>query len=377
MFEKISHNELISLTSVQEGPCVSIYIPTILPKKTLQLEYEALLRRASHLLLFDNRTSLREHLLDTLNRFTPSEYFSGKDKGLALFVNKHWNSYYTTGYELPSKTVVADSFHLKPLLNEIQGNHKYHILVISTEEAVLLQSESGKTTELHTFLLSQGKHSNSIHWKYQDQTETAQFPHLQAHTRGRGTQDNKFKKQSTKLFLKWIESKIHNEPNFESIPLFIFTSEPLFKAYNEHTRHPNPTYIKMEPTQGVPRIEALVHQANLQVQKQIARQKKITTQSISELNGKKMVIDDIFKISKAALGGRVKTLYLRDNIEIWGHLRRKSGEITLHERQLNSKDDDILDDIACEVIRHGGEVMVLSGKEMPTTSPAAAILTGL
>lgn len=373
MFEKMTHDDLLNLTSVQDGPCISIYIPAM-PDKTLQMEYEALVRRASHLLVFDERTTLRKNLLETLNKFNPAEYFSTQDKGLALFVNKHWNSYFLSGHDLPSKTVVADSFHLKPLLDDLQGTHTFQILVISGEEAVLLHCDSGKTNETHTFLFHHGQHSSSIHWKHQDESETAQLPYLQANTRARGSLDNKFKNKSMKLFLKWIEAKINKDSGFKSMPLFVFTSEVLYKAFNEITSHPNPTHCKMETTLGVPRIETLIHQANLQVQKRISEQRSSSAMAIGELAKRKMVIDDLVKISKAALGGQVRTLYLRDNIEIWGHFRRKSGEITFHEKQLDSKDDDILDDIACEVIRHGGEVVVLTGKEMPTSSPAAAIL---
>lgn len=375
MFDKMTHEDLLKLTSVQDGPCISIYIPAM-PGKTLQLEYEALVRRASHLLVFDERKVLRESLLEILNKFNPAEHFTPQDKGLALFVNKHWSSFFLAGHELPSKTVVADSFHLKPLLEDLQGAHTYRTLVISGEEAVLLQSDSGKINETHTFLFHHGQHSSSIHWKHQDESETVQLPNLQAHTRGRGQGDSKFKNRSTKLFVKWIEAKISKEDGFKAVPLYVFTNEALFQAFNEVTSHPKPEFCKMQTTGGVPRIETLTHQANLQVQKKISEQKTVSSHSAGELARRKLVIDDLFKISKAALGGQVRTLYLRDNIEIWGHFRRKSGEITFHEKQLDAKDDDILDDIACEVIRHGGEVVVLTGKEMPTSSPAAAILSG-
>lgn len=373
MFDKLTHNDLLHLTSVQDGPCISIYVPKM-PDQTLQLEYEALVRRASHLLLFDDRTSLRNSLLDILNKFNPAEHFSSRDQGLALFVNKHWSGYFLTGHELPSKTVVADTFHLKPLLDDLQGTHIYHILVITGDEAVLLHCDSGNCTEVHTFLLHHGQHSSSIHWKHLDESETAQLPYLQSQTRGRGLQDNKYKRKSVKLFLKWIEAKINKEPGYKSTPLYVFTADVLFQSYKEITGHPQPVFCKMDISAGVPRIEALLHQANLHVQKSISQQKAVSSKTVGELAREKKVVDDLFKISKAAIGGKVKTLFLRDNIEIWGHFRRKSGEITFHEKQLDSKDDDILDDIACEVIRHGGEVVVLTGKEMPSPSPAAAIL---
>ncbi|WP_374079538.1 hypothetical protein [Bdellovibrio bacteriovorus] len=374
MIEKLNHEDLLRLTSVQDGPCISIYIPAM-PEKTLQLEYEALVRRATHLLSFDPREELRENLLETLYNFNPAEHFSSREQGLALFVNKHWNSYFLAGHELPSKVVVAETFHLKPLIEDLQGSHIYRVLVISAEEALLLNCDGNTGSESHTFLFHQGQHSNSIHWKHQDESETAQIPHLKSSLRGRGTNDSQFKRKSgVKLFLRWIEAKISKEEAYKTLPLFVFTNDTLFNAYKEVSTHPSPVLCKIDPTKGIPRMEALIHQAGLHIQNNISKHKNLSTLEMEELARQKKVIDDLVKISRAALNGKVKTLFLRDNSEIWGQLHRKSSQITFHEKQINSKDDDILDDIACEVIRHGGEVVVLNDKDMPTRSPAAAIL---
>lgn len=375
MFEKMTPDDLLRLTSIQDGPCISIYIPAM-PSKTLQVEYEALVRRAAYLLSFEPKNDLRESLLKNLYAFNPAEHLASREQGIAIFVNKHQAGYYLATHELPSKAVVAETFHLKPLLDDLQQNRTYNILVISADEAVLLNCTGGRGTETHTFLFHQGQHSNSIHWKHQDETETSQIPHLKSHLRGRGLQDNQFKKKSgVKLFLRWIEAKISKENGYKTFPLLVFTNEALFHAYKEISTHPHLTHIRIDSTKGVPRMEALIHQANLQIQKDVSQHKSLSAAEVESLARKKMVIDDLVKISRAALNGKVKTLFLRDNIEIWGQLHRKSAQITFHEKQLTSKDDDILDDIACEVIRHGGEVIVLTSKDMPSPSPAAAILS--
>ncbi|XGC82129.1 hypothetical protein ACES2L_06480 [Bdellovibrio bacteriovorus] len=379
MLEKMTHEDLLRLTSVQDGPCISIYIPSM-PAKTLELEYEALVRRASYLLSCDprkdqQREEMRKTLLETLYNFDPTELLGGREQGIALFVNKHWRSYFLAGHELPSKVVVAESFHLKPLIEDIQGEHIYHILTLTGEEAVLLACDGDTGNDVHTFLFHQGSHSSSIHWKHGDDSETAQIPHLKSTLRGRGAEDNKFKKKtSVKLFLRWIEAKISKEPGYKTHPLLIFTNETMFHAYKEISSHPAPVFCKIDPSKGVPRIDALIHQANDYIKKNIAQHKHQSAQEIEEAARQRRVIDDLVKISRAALSGQVRTLFLRNNIELWGQFHRQSAQFTLHPKQMDAKDDDILDDIACEVIRHGGEVIVVNDKDMPSTSPAAAIL---
>lgn len=372
--EKMTHEDLLRLTSVQDGPCISIYIPA-LPAKTLQIEYEALVRRANHLLSFDPREELRQHLLGQLYQFNPLEYLGNGEKGLALFINKHWNSYFLSHHDLPSKVVVADSFHLKPLLDDLQKEHVFNILVLTPHESIFLNCDSGKGTESHTFLFHQGQHSNSIHWKHFDESETVQIPHLKSHLRGRGLTDSNLKRKTgAKIFLRWIEAKISKDPGYKTLPLFIFTNEAIFSSYKEISSHPTPVMCPIDINKGLPRLEALLHQANTHIQVSAAKTKNLSPSEIERLSRQKKVVDDLVKISKAALSGRIKTLFLRDNIEIWGQFHRKSGQLTIREKQMNSKDDDLLDDIACEVIRHGGEVVVLPSKDMPTPSPVAAIL---
>lgn len=376
MLEKINHNDLLRLTSVQDGPCISIYIPVML-EKTMQIEYEAAVRRAIHLLSFEPREELKENLIKQLMEFKPFDHVSFEsDKGLAIFVNKHWSNYFVSRHEVPTKVVVADSFHLKPLLEELQGAHACHVLILSLDEAFLLHYAGGVSTDLHTFLFRQGQHSNSIHWKHLDESETSQIPHLKTHLRSRGLQDNQFKRKSgVKLFLKWIEAKINKEVNYKELPLYVFTNEVLFNAYKEITTHPKPIPARIDLTKGIPRTEALLHHVNLHIQKTLSQFKSLSINTIDELKKQKRMIDDLTVISKAALNGRIKTLFLRDDIDVWGQFHRGSAQITFHEKQQDSKDDDILDDIACEVIRQGGEVVVLQQKDMPSPSPAAALLT--
>lgn len=375
MLEPLTHEDLLKLTSVQEGPCISIYIPS-LPEPALQEEYDALVKRASYLLSLDeDNTEAHTQIMDALINFNPSEYASGSTQGVAIFVNKHWHGYFLVPHDLPEKVVVAESFHLKPLIEDLQRDHTYHLLVLGVEEAVLLFSQGGKSSEIHTFLMHHGSHSNSIHWKHLDENEAIQIPHLKAQSRGRGTSDSQFKKKTaTKLFLRWIEAKINKEDGYKNLPLFVFTSELLFPVYKEITSHPHPRLCQLDIRKGIPHHDSLIHRVENILNQDISHHRHISATDMDLQKTKNKVIDDLVKISRAALHGEVKTLFLRDKSEIWGQLDRNSGQITVHPKQINAKDDDVLDDIACEVIRQGGEVIVLNPKDMPSTSPAAAIL---
>lgn len=375
MLDKLTHKDLLTLTSVREGPCASIYLPNM-PEKNLAEEYQSLVSRASHLLSFDKNKQTVELIQKHLRNFNPSEYLLEEDKGIAVFVNKTWAGYFLPSHEVPMKVVVSETFHLKPLLQDIKRQNIFYILAITTQEAVVLSCDGDRFNEAHNFLFQYGSHSNSVDWKHGDQEDRFQMPHTKVTTRGRGLQDNKGKKRTTvKIFLRWMESKINKELAYKSTPLFVFTNEGLFALYNEITTHSSPTFYKIEGTE-IPSFESMVHKAHEILSKEVhAKEKRLAAEVKKETEtNKPRIIVDLLRISRAALNGKVETLFLREDIEIWGQLS-KGGDITFIEKQSSSKDDDVLDDIACEVIRQGGEVVVLKDKDMPTNTVAAAVIT--
>jgi hypothetical protein len=83
---------------------------------------------------------------------------------------------------------------------------------------------------------------------------------------------------------------------------------------------------------------------------------------------------NIFQIAKAAIQGKVRKLIIADGINIFGKIDKKSGGISIHPAHLDHEDDDILDDLAQEVLAQGGEVIVASRDEIPKGRPILAIL---
>lgn len=85
---------------------------------------------------------------------------------------------------------------------------------------------------------------------------------------------------------------------------------------------------------------------------------------------------NIFQIAKAAVQGRVRKLIIAEGINVFGKIDKKTGGIAIHPFDLDHEDDDLLDDIAQEVLSHGGEVIVAAQEDMPKGRPILAILEG-
>lgn len=84
-------------------------------------------------------------------------------------------------------------------------------------------------------------------------------------------------------------------------------------------------------------------------------------------------IDGVFAIARAAVEGRIDTLFVEDSRELPGKIDEETGKV-IFDDLLVPDVNDLLDDIARIVLRHGGTVIVLPSAVMPTTTGAAAIL---
>jgi len=69
----------------------------------------------------------------------------------------------------------------------------------------------------------------------------------------------------------------------------------------------------------------------------------------------------------------VQLLLVAEDESVWGILDRKTGAIQVHERRMNADDADVLDDVAEESLKRGGEVYVVPRASMPGSGPIAAL----
>jgi hypothetical protein len=84
--------------------------------------------------------------------------------------------------------------------------------------------------------------------------------------------------------------------------------------------------------------------------------------------------DDLREIAEASVQGRLSTLLISKGAHEFGVLDRNSGSVELLDPSSGALGDDVLDDIAQEVILRKGQAFVLPQEAMPTSSPIAALL---
>ena len=131
--------DLRNLLQPRSEPCISIFLP--LPRHgadlaTAPLRYRALLREAEGLLAdrYDARR-VRELLAPLAGLAEADDVLGRGPGGLAAFRADGLFETYRLWPEPPERAVVADTFHVKPVLRCLQDRDRWFVLALGSRQA--------------------------------------------------------------------------------------------------------------------------------------------------------------------------------------------------------------------------------------------------
>jgi hypothetical protein len=139
----IRNDELLDLAELREGPCLSIFIPTVrATAETLQnpTRLKNQIRQAERLLeersvRSTHARELLEPLRDLLDRF---EFWQHQSDGLALFRAPGFFRYYRLPVPFRDAAYAGNRFHTKPLLRML-GAGQFFVLAVGQHAVRLLE----------------------------------------------------------------------------------------------------------------------------------------------------------------------------------------------------------------------------------------------
>jgi hypothetical protein len=77
-------------------------------------------------------------------------------------------------------------------------------------------------------------------------------------------------------------------------------------------------------------------------------------------------------IVKAAVHGRIDTLFVASDKYCWGSYDKDTGEVNIHEREQIGV-QDLLDFAAISTLSHGGVVYTTEAERLPNNGPMGAV----
>lgn len=363
----------------ENNPCISLYQPThrYSPEnKQDPIVFKNLIREIEN--------SLKQKYKKTDSNSTIKPFYQIEEEkgfwnntldGLAIFANPNKCIVYKLYRPVKEIAIVADSFHIKPLIRIFQSVDKYHLLGLSSNnftlyegnrdgfEEIEMDPEASKTME--EVLGKQHTDSFLTHGSYGDAGGPAMY-------HGHGGKKDEIEKDIEKFFRYVDRFVLENYSKPSKLPLILVS---LKEHHNIFKKISHNSYLMEEGIKGSYdsfEMEHLTKKAWEIIEPIYLEKTQNLVNSFENAKANLSGSDDLAKITSAAFENRVETILIESDKIIPGKIDYNTGKIELW----NIKDpdfDDVLDDLAELVLKKRGEVVVLPKERMPSDKGVAAI----
>ncbi len=373
----LTRDELQTLLAPHEPPCISLYLPTHKhPPESDQdpIRFKNLLKEAERILLEKYAGKAVGASLSQLAELATPEFWRERTLGMAVFHAPGFTRYYRLTRPMPELAIVADSFHVKPMIRFLQSNKRFYLLVIGQKAVSLyVGSPSGLKTVDLTGLPVSLREALGVNEKRElvKGTQSA-APGRSPVFHGGGTPEFN-KKEELLAFFRTIDQALWQTLRDERAPLFLAGPGHYFPLYRDICRYSNLASAGVEGSFDGTHPDDLHGKAWPVISAHLT---KLDEESINEyhrMSDRKLTSEILTEVTRAAVHGRVRKLFLADDKRLFGKIDAVTGDVMLHGDQAGPEDDDVLDDLAEAVLKRAGDVLLIDRARMPRDSAAAAI----
>lgn len=258
--------------------------------------------------------------------------------------------------DIESSCIVADTFHVKPLLKWMQVDRDFLLLGLEAGSASLYQGNLYGIKHVDTVI-----YPESIRCR-DDEKEQLRF----SEQIGR-----KYKLRET---MEWLNTWVMSLTSAVQPRLFIAGKNDLTRSLLQVLQYENTSSVPIRVSFNHHKVPDIANQIRLVLKEEAKKHFERVLLEFHSAADSSAAKGNVFAIAKAAAAGKIKKLLITDSIRIFGKMNRKNGDLKLNGHDLDHEDDDILDDIAQTVLSYGGEVTVASRAEIPRGRPILAIM---
>ena len=371
----LTKDELKKLIEEHRGLCVSVFMPTYrggVESQQNQIRFKKALREVEEQLITSGLRPLEaKELLEPAQELFWDAPFWRQGNGLAMFLSSKIFRYYHLPFDFEELVVVADRFHLKPLLRLHTSDGQFYILALSQNEVKLFQGTRNVISEIH---LEGIPKSLAEALKYDEPEKQLQShsgtPTGAAIFHGHAITDDA--KDNIRRYFRQIDKGLRELLREEQAPLVLAGVDYLFPIYREANSYP---YLTDEGIKGNPEsmsAEKLNEKAWAIVQPYFQKKQKEAVAQYRQLVGTGRTSKDIKEIVPAAYFGRIDLLFVAVDFQQWGTFDLPNNIVHLHQKAEPGA-EDLLDFASIQTILNGGTVFVVKLEETPDRTPLAAV----
>lgn len=372
------------LFDVAEGPCLSLYQPThrhIAENQQDTIRYGNLLRTLEESLrkLYPERDF--KSVLDPFRQLEKDrELWNHALDGLVVLGSKDLFRVYTLQRSVPELAVVADSFHIKPLLRILQSADRYQVLGVSRKDFTLFEGNRDRLDEIkpvdgapRTISDMLGEEGGD-HQPYLSVTShggVGQGSSPMHH--GHGGKESEVD-QETERFFRAVDRQIiehHSRPS--GLPLILAALPEHHHMFREISDNPflidGALDVHPDSLDSIDEVQSRIWEL---IEPHYLARLAALVEAYGNGRSNGLSDDDLAAVAKAIATGRVETALIEADRQIPGRVDTTTGEID-YDDLAHPEVDDVLDDLAALTLKMGGKVVIVPTERMPTSTGVAAI----
>ncbi|KTD71538.1 hypothetical protein [Legionella tucsonensis] len=376
----LTHDNLMKLINYNEPPCLSLYQATHRSHPDNQqdnIRFKNLIKVMEDSLMQHYTKSKAQDILqpfhELANDFT---FWKNNDEGLAVLGAGDFFQIYKLPRPVPELAIVADNFHIKPLIRIIQSSDRYHILGLNRHEVKLFEGNRDSLREIEldadiprTIVEALG---DELTDPYQTAGSYGHGPSGPAMHHGHGGKKEEIDLDASRFF-KIIDSKILNTYSRPSgLPLLLAALPEHHHLFHSISNNPFLIEKSLDIHPDALSISVLREKAWELMRPNYINKLNTLIEKYHQAKDNQLGSDNLSEIGKAAFDGRISALLIAAETHVGGRLDRATGVIQPDELQ-NPSVNDLLDDLAVLTIKTGGDVVVVPSASMPTETGAAGI----
>lgn len=363
-----------------EPPCVSLYQPTHRSHPdNLQdpIRFRNLVKTLEESLRLKHDSRKTTALLKPFWQLAEdTEFWRQSNNGLVALGAASFFRVYRLQRPVPEIAIVAESFHLKPLLRILQSADRYHILALSRKQVSLFEGNRDAVAPVEFSPIvadlidrAQKATRKSAHVEV-NAVPTA--PSVTAVRGGQGTGDDTTDHDTERYFRTVDRIILEHYSGPSGLPLLLAALPEHHTPFHKISRNSLLLKSGIEGNPEALSIDALRDRAWQMIEPHYRARLAGMADVFVAAKAKGAGDDDLEQVVKASAANRVGTLFIEADRRIPGRLDDVTGEVEFDD-MAQPDVDDLLDDLAEKVLKAGGQVIVVPAERMPSDTGLAAI----
>jgi len=382
-YDKFGVQDLMRLAEAKGGERVSIYIPVETAGPATRgnpIRFKNAVREAEELLVpLMPRAEEARRLLDPIRALEDDrEFWENQGRGFAAFVDGDGATTFRLPFAAPEVVSVSHVFHVKPLLPFFTENASYFLLDLNLNRVRLYRADQNEIDEMVIPGLPSSLESAlwPDQWQDQQQSHTTSAGVGQrgtAVTHSTGDEGQDRRKEDILRFFQMIDAALMPMLAEERRPLVVACVPYLKPLYDEANSYANllEDAATQDPEASSP--EDMAGRSRPIVKSYLEERAQQDRERYGNQISTGRAVSSIDRVVAAAIEGRVDTLWVSMQDEVWGQVDEVTNVISVHD-QIQPGDFDLLDRAAVHTVLAAGRVYTVDREHVPDRAVAAAIL---